>query len=147
MYEPWVVADYYQWQFHNFASDSATMASQLSKEAQKVLQLQNALEPYDVKLFVCQVPSKDLICPEYLPENHDTRYDNEPKISAHVYAEEYNLGKAQLYSSTKHAEEAAKKLLESIDNILVKDAQVNVPITSFKIVSVNKTEIREVSDI
>ena len=58
-----------------------------------------------------------------------------------------NLGKAQLYSSTKHAEEAAKKLLESIDNILVKDAQVNVPITSFKIVSVNKTEIREVSDI
>lgn len=88
MYEPWVVADYYQWQFHNFASDSATMASQLSKEAQKVLQLQNALEPYDVKLFVCQVPSKDLICPEYLPENHDTRYDNEPKISARFFNEE-----------------------------------------------------------
>ena len=88
MYEPWVVADYYQWQFHSYASDSTTMASLLSNEAQRVLQLQEALEPYNVKLFVCQVPSKDLVYPEHLPENHDTRYDNEPKISARFFNEE-----------------------------------------------------------
>ena len=39
-------------------------------------------------MFVCLVPAKDLICPEYLPENQDTRLDNEPKISARFFNEE-----------------------------------------------------------
>lgn len=88
MYEPWVVSDYYQRQFVHYAVDSAQMAQKLSEEAQRVLQLQQVLEPYGTHLFVCMVPSKDLICPEYLPENWDTRYDDQPKISARFFNEE-----------------------------------------------------------
>ena len=88
MYEPWVVADHYQRQFRYYASDSTQMATMLSEEAQRVLQLQEILDSYGIKLFVCLVPAKDLICPEYLPENQDTRLDNEPKISARYFNEE-----------------------------------------------------------
>lgn len=88
MYEPWVVADHYQRQFRYYATDSTQMAAMLSEEAHRVLQLQEILESYGIRLFVCLVPAKDLICPEYLPENQDTRYDNEPKISARFFNEE-----------------------------------------------------------
>ena len=88
LYEPWVVADYYQIQFRNYAYDSAQMASMLTEEAHRVLQLQQLLEPYGTRLFVCQVPAKDLICPEHLPENQDKRFDDEPKISARFFNEE-----------------------------------------------------------
>ena len=88
MYEPWVVADHYQRQFRYFASDSTQMASLLTEEAERLLQLQQTLESSGIKLFVCLVPAKDLICPEYLPENQDTRFDNEPKISARFFNEE-----------------------------------------------------------
>lgn len=88
MYEPWVVADHYQRQFRYYASDSTQMATMLSEEAHRVLQLQEILNSYGIKLFVCLVPAKDLIYPEYLPENQDTRYDDEPKISARFFNEE-----------------------------------------------------------
>ena len=88
MYEPWVVADHYQRQFRNYASDSAQMAALLTEEAQRVLQLQESLDSYGIKLFVCMVPAKDLICPKYLPENQDTRFDDQPKISARYFNEE-----------------------------------------------------------
>ena len=88
MYEPWVVADHYQRQFRFHAADSAQMASLLSEEAHRVLKLQQILESYGIRLFVCLVPAKDLIYPEYLPENHDTRYDDQPKISARFFNEE-----------------------------------------------------------
>ena len=88
MYEPWVVADHYQRQFRYFASDSTQMATLLTEEAERLLQLQQTLESSGIKLFVCLVPAKDLICPEYLPENQDTRFDNEPKISARFFNEE-----------------------------------------------------------
>ena len=88
MYEPWVVADYYQRQFRFYASDSAQMATLLTEEAHRLSQLQQALEPYGTHLFVCMAPAKDMICPEYLPENQDTRYDDQPKISARYFNEE-----------------------------------------------------------
>ena len=88
MYEPWVVSDHYQRQFRYFATDSTQMAAMLSEEAHRVLQLQELLDSYGVKLFVCLVPAKDLIYPEYLPENQDTSYYNEPKISARFFNEE-----------------------------------------------------------
>lgn len=88
IYEPWVVANYYQWQFHSYASDSAAMARMLSDEAQRVFELQEILDSYGIKLFVCLVPSKDLIYPEYLPENWETRYDDEPKITSRFFNEE-----------------------------------------------------------
>ena len=88
MYEPWVVADHYQRQFRFYATDSAQMATMLTEEAERVLQLQQDLESRGIRLFVCLVPAKDLIYPEYLPENQDTRYDDEPKISARFFNEE-----------------------------------------------------------
>ena len=88
IYEPWVVANYYQWQFHAYASDSTDMANMLSDEAQRIIQLQEVLESYGIHLFVCLVPSKDLVYPEYLPENWETRYDNEPKFSSRFFNEE-----------------------------------------------------------
>jgi hypothetical protein len=87
MYEPWVVADHYQRQFLNYALDSTQMATKLIEEAKRVIELQKTLDSYGIKLFVCQVPAKDLIYPEYLPENQDTRYEDEPKISARFFNE------------------------------------------------------------
>lgn len=87
MYEPWVVDDYYQRQYLKYAADSAEMASLLSKEAKRVYQVQQILEPYGVHLFACMVPSKDFVYPEYLPENKDTA-NNRPKISARFFNEE-----------------------------------------------------------
>lgn len=87
IYEPWVVADYYQRQFRYYAPDSTQMAALFSEEAQRLLRLQQVLENYGTHLFVSMAPAKDLICPEHLPENQDTRFDNEPKISARFFNE------------------------------------------------------------
>ena len=88
IYEPWVVDDYYQKQFLKYASDSTQMAAMLTEEAERVLQLQELLESHGVRLFMCLVPAKDLIYPEYLPENQDTSHCAEPKISARFFNEE-----------------------------------------------------------
>lgn len=87
-YEPGSVSDHEQRLFRYYAADSTQMASMLSKEAQKLLHLQQILETHGVHLFVCLVPAKDLIYPEYIPENHDTTYQGTPKISARFYNED-----------------------------------------------------------
>ncbi len=86
-YEPGPVSDYYQRQFRYYAADSTEMASMLSKEAHRLLRLQQVLESHGVHLIVCLVPAKDLICPEHLPEIQDTTYLGEPKISARFFNE------------------------------------------------------------
>ena len=88
LYEPGAVYDYYQRQFRYYAADSTQMASMLSKEAHRLLHLQQVLESHGIHLFVCLVPSKDLVFPEYLPEIQDTTYIGEPKISARFFNEE-----------------------------------------------------------
>lgn len=87
-YEPGSVSDYEQRLFRFFAADSTQMASMLSKEAHKLLHLQQVLESHSVRLFVCLVPAKDMICPEHLPKSQDTAYIGEPKISARFFNEE-----------------------------------------------------------
>ena len=82
LYEPWVVADYYQNQFRNYASDTAEMTAMFTEEAERLLQVQQALEPYGTYLFACVVPSKDRIYPEYLPDDKDYWFDSMPKTSA-----------------------------------------------------------------
>ena len=82
------VADYYQKLYLYYAVDSADMAQKLSREAQQILQLQQVLESHGVHLFVCLAPSKDLVYPEYLPEDPDPRHNDEPKISARFFNEE-----------------------------------------------------------
>ena len=85
MYEPWVVNDYYQRQYLQYASDSTEMATILADEVKRVYLLQQILEPYGVHLFACMVPSKDLVYPEYLPEDTDTTEVS--KISARFFNE------------------------------------------------------------
>lgn len=86
MYEPWVVTDYYQKQYLKYAADSTEMAAMLAQEAKRVYQVQKILEPYGTYLFACMVPSKDLVYPEYLPQDRDT--SKPPKISARFFNEE-----------------------------------------------------------
>ena len=88
LYQPGAISDYYQKQFRYYAADSAQMASMLSKEAHRLLLLQQVLESYGTHLFVCLVPAKDLIYPEFLPDDKDTIYEGEPKISARFFNEE-----------------------------------------------------------
>lgn len=85
LYEPWSVDDYYQIHYHQHATDADQLTEQLSEEAKRVYQLQHILESYGTHLFVCLVPSKDMLYPEHLPENHDTRFDDEPKMSARFF--------------------------------------------------------------
>ena len=85
LYEPWSVDDYYQIHYHQHATDADQLTEQLAEEAKRVYQLQHILEPYGTHLFVCLVPSKDMLYPEHLPENHDTRFDDEPKMSARFF--------------------------------------------------------------
>ena len=90
LYEPWSVDDYYQIHYHQHAPNAEQMTEQLLGEAKRVYQLQHILEPYGKHLFVCLVPSKDLLYPEHLPEKTETRYDDEPKMSARfVLKDEY----------------------------------------------------------
>jgi hypothetical protein len=88
IFEPGVVSDYYQRQFRFFAADSTEMASMLSKEAHRLLRLQQVLESHGIRLIVCLMPTKDLLCSEHLPEIQDTTYIGEPKISARFFNEE-----------------------------------------------------------
>lgn len=88
LYEPWCVDDYCQVYFHRYAEDADEMASLLSTEAKRIYQLQCVLEQYGTHLFVCLVPAKDLIYPEYLPEIKETKYDNQKKFSARFFNEQ-----------------------------------------------------------
>ena len=64
------------------------MASMLSDEAHRLLQLQQILEDHGVRLFVCMAPGKDLIYPEHLPDNQDTTHLGEPTISPRFFYED-----------------------------------------------------------
>lgn len=88
IYEPWVVNDYYQTHFFTHAYSAEEMTQLLAGEAKRLYQLQHILEPYGKYLFVCMPPSKDMIYPEYLPENRDTRHEGEAKMSARFFCKE-----------------------------------------------------------
>lgn len=87
LYQPSMVADYYQRRFRYYVDDSTQMASMLSEEAQRLLQLQQILEEHGVSLFVCLIPGKDLIYPEHLPDDKDTTHIGEPSISPRFFYE------------------------------------------------------------
>ena len=89
LYEPWFVEDYYHGGTYLHKKDSLTMAQDIEKEAFLIHQLQDVLEQHGVTLFVCQAPGKDLIYPEYLPEN--VAPHRPKKLSAReAYEEQFN---------------------------------------------------------
>lgn len=83
IYEPWFVEDYYQGRSHYMALDSAQLVQRFEDEAFRIYQLQHILEQYGTHLMVCLLPGKDLIYPEYLPDNN--KYFEEKTITARDY--------------------------------------------------------------
>lgn len=88
LYEPWFVEDYYHGGTYTQKKDSLSLTKELDREAFRIYQLQQILEQYGVTLFVCQAPGKDLIYPEYLPD--DTVTTRPKQVSARdVYQEQF----------------------------------------------------------
>lgn len=83
IFEPWTVEEYYQSHAYQHANDSAEMAEKLEAEAQRLLQIQQLLEPYHTRLFVALLPGKELVCGEHMPKN--TQYFLEKKITAYDF--------------------------------------------------------------
>lgn len=89
LYEPWFVEDYYHGGTYTQKKDSLSLTKELHREAFRIYQLQHILEQYGVTLFVCQAPGKDLIYPEYLPD--DTVTNRPKKVSARdVYEDQFD---------------------------------------------------------
>lgn len=87
IYEPWFVEDHYQTRYLDYYGDTATMAKRMRDDAKRVFQLQQILKPYGTYLFVGQLPGKDLIYSEYLPDNPNPELENIPKISPRYFYE------------------------------------------------------------
>ena len=83
MFEPWTVEEYYQSRSYNYAVDSLEMAQKLEAEAQRILELQQALEPYNTHLFVALLPGKEQFCGEHIPQGF--HYSREKKITAYEF--------------------------------------------------------------
>lgn len=83
MYEPWFVEDYFQGGTYRHSCDSLQLVQQFEEEAFRIIQLQHILESCGTHLLVCLLPGKDLIYPEYLPEN--VKYTKRKIISARDY--------------------------------------------------------------
>ena len=83
IFEPATVEEYYQGLAYYLGYDSTEMAAVFEAEAQRLLELQNLLEPYGTRLFVALVPGKEQICAEHLPEN--TQYVEKKQITAYGF--------------------------------------------------------------
>ena len=83
MFETWSVEEYYQSRAYNYTDDSLEMAQMFEKEAQRLLKLQKALEPYNTLLFVALLPGKEQIYPEHIPKN--TIFNREKKLTAYGF--------------------------------------------------------------
>ena len=80
IFEPWTVEEFYQSRIYLQAKDSAEIVSMFEAQAQRLLQIQELLEPYGTHLFVALLPGKEQICSEHMPKN--TCYFKEKKITA-----------------------------------------------------------------
>ncbi len=83
IFEPWTVEEYYQSRSYQYAKDSLEMARKLEAEAQRLLQLQQALKTYNTHLFVALLPGKEQVCGEHMPSN--SWYFDEKKITAYEF--------------------------------------------------------------
>ena len=83
MFEPWSVEEYRQSRSYTYAKDSLGMAQKLENEAQRLIQLQKALEPYNTHLFVALLPGKEQICGEHIPLATHPHWDK--KITAYGF--------------------------------------------------------------
>ncbi len=84
IFEPWTVEEYYQSRVYNDNTDySEKLYKDFEDEAQRLLELQQLLEPYGTHLFVALLPGKELVCGEHMPKN--TQYFFDKKITAYDF--------------------------------------------------------------
>ena len=77
-----VVREHYESLMYKYANDSADMMRKLDLEAKRLWKAQEILKEYDKYIFVNMIPCKDIIFPEYLPEN---TYSRPEGIHAYEY--------------------------------------------------------------
>jgi hypothetical protein len=69
LFEEVYVRDHYESLMYKYTDDTAKMRSMLETEALRLWKVQELLKEHNIHLFVCLDPAKDVIFPEYLPEN------------------------------------------------------------------------------
>ena len=69
LFESDFVKDHYESMMYNYASNEDEMRAIFEKEALRLWKVQELLKEYDIHIFVNIIPGKDVIYPEYLPEN------------------------------------------------------------------------------
>ncbi len=84
IFEPWTVEEYYQSRVYYDSIDySEKLYKDFEDEAQRLLELQQLLEPYGTHLFVALIPGKELVCSEHMPKN--TQYFFDKKTTAYEF--------------------------------------------------------------
>lgn len=69
IYNEELVRDHYESLRYKYAGSDEELQQKLDADALRMFKLQEVLKDYGVNLFVCMTPAKDIIYPEYLPEN------------------------------------------------------------------------------
>lgn len=83
LFEEVYVRDHYESLMYKYTDDTAKMRSMLETEALRLWKVQELLKEHNIHLFVCMDPAKDVIFPEYLPE--DTTYTRPEGFRAYDY--------------------------------------------------------------
>ncbi len=83
LYESEFVMDHYESAMYKYTDNPEVMKQTFEKEALRLWKVQELLKEHDVHIFVNMIPGKDVIFPEYLPEN--TEYFEPDGIHAYDY--------------------------------------------------------------
>ena len=83
LFEEVYVRDHYESLMYKYTDDTAKMRSMLETEALRLWKVQELLKEHNIHLFVCMDPAKDVIFPEYLPE--DSTYTRPEGFRAYDY--------------------------------------------------------------
>jgi len=69
LYEKEFVKDHYQSLMYNHTDDTTVMKDLFETEVLRLWKVQELLKEHDIHIFANIIPGKDVIYPEYLPEN------------------------------------------------------------------------------
>ena len=83
LYETDFVRDHYESMMYKYTKDSTEMKRQFDETAENLYKLQEILKAHGTYIFVNMIPGKDVIYPEYLPEN--TKYNKPEGVHAYDY--------------------------------------------------------------
>ena len=73
LYEKEFIRDHYESLMYKYTNDTNVMKEVFETEALRLWKVQELLKEHDIHIFVNLIPGKDVIYPEYLPENTYTR--------------------------------------------------------------------------